>query len=114
VTWEKKVPPGSPLAMAAAPASLAGSAFDPGCDVPFGSIGEVRPIDNSCGPQGVGSANSQLQNAAKNHFCAGGPAIDVNRQVLQRLQDRVDQMTDLVWGTPTYRTTARRSSPSRQ
>jgi hypothetical protein len=52
-------PPGPPLAMAAEPATLAGTAFNPECDVPFGSIGEVRPIDNSCGPEGTGSEKSR-------------------------------------------------------
>jgi hypothetical protein len=27
------------------------------CDVPFGSIGKVRPIDNVCGPEGTGSVH---------------------------------------------------------
>jgi len=87
--------------MAAEPAALSGSAFSPGCDIPFGSIGKVRPIDNSCGPEGSGSAASKLQNAAKNNFCAKGPLVNVNRQTLERLQNAVNAMTDLNWGTPT-------------
>jgi hypothetical protein len=61
----------------------------------------VRDTDNICGPEGSGSANSRLQNTAKNNFCAGGAAVDINRQFLERLQDQVDALQDFAWGTPT-------------
>lgn len=89
------------LAMAAAPATLAGSAFAPTCDVPFGSIGGVRDIDNKCGIEGTGSERRKLQNRAKNNFCAGTSTTDINRQVLERLQTKVDELQDFEWGTPT-------------
>ena len=97
------VPGGKPpiLAEVAEPATLAGSMFAPACDVPFGSIGGVRNIDNVCGQDGTGSEKSKLQNAAKNNFCAPGPAIDINRQTLERLQQKVDALQNFPWGTPT-------------
>src|SRR5262245_18846192 len=89
------------IAEVAEPAALSGTAFAPACDVLFGSIGEVRDIDNNCGPEGSGSDKNKLQNRAKNNFCAAVPTLDVNRQVLERLQDKVDALVDFPWGTPT-------------
>lgn len=84
----------------AEPAALSGSKFDPGCDIPFGSIGKVRPIDNACGPEGAGSAKSQLQNAVKNNFCASGTPVNFNRQLGDRLNAAVDALSPpLAWGS---------------
>ena len=92
---------GPPMAaMVAEPAKLSGTAFAPACEVPFGSIGEVRDIDN-CGVEGTGSERSRLQNRAKNNFCASAPTLDINRQDLERLQTKVDELEDFEWGTPT-------------
>lgn len=55
------------IAMIAEPATLAGKAFKPACDVPFGSIGEVRDIDDICSADGAGSEKSKAQNRVKNN-----------------------------------------------
>lgn len=93
--------PGGFIAMAAEPATLEGDAFAPTCAVPYGSVGEVRPIDNTCGPEGTGSAKSQAQNRAKNNLCAAGPTVDLNRQAFTRLQTAVNNLEGFVWGSPT-------------
>jgi hypothetical protein len=89
------------LAEIAEPAPLSGKAFKPTCDVPFGSIGKVQDIDDECGIEGSGSAKSKLQNAAKNNFCAEGPTVDLNRRILERLQNEVDSFENFPWGSPT-------------
>jgi hypothetical protein len=86
--------------MVAEPAAIHGSEFHPACDVPFGTIAQVRDIDNNCGVKGAGSDKSQLQNAVKNNFCAPGPPVTYNRQLGDRLNTAVDAIDPpLKWGS---------------
>lgn len=56
--------------------SQTGVPFDPGCILPFHDIAVKRSIDDVCGIHGSGTSKNtkanQLQNAAKNNFCATG------------------------------------------
>jgi hypothetical protein len=68
------------------------------CD-PFAGLAEHQPIDDHCGPDGSGSANSVAQNRAKNNLCAQGPATVVDTGVLQLLQADVAAL-GIAFGTP--------------
>lgn len=58
------------------PAVALGQAFTPPCELPFADIAEERDIDSRCDLDGNGSASTQLQNEAKNNYCAPGePAL---------------------------------------
>jgi hypothetical protein len=59
------------------------------CTLPFKAIEQNHPIDDSCGPDGNGKANSPqaAQNDAKNNFCASGAPIDVDFDVLHQLEE---------------------------
>ncbi len=58
------------------------------CTLPFNNIAQHHPIDDSCGPDGNGAANSPqaMQNNAKNNFCASGAPVDVDFDTLHQLQ----------------------------
>lgn len=64
------------------------------CTLPFNPIAQHHPIDDSCGPDGNGSANSPqaMQNDAKNNFCASGAPIDVDFDVLHQLQEEAAKL----------------------
>jgi hypothetical protein len=68
------------------------------CD-PFEGLAEHQPIDDHCGPDGVGSPNSIAQNQVKNNFCAQGPVTVVNSATLQVLQSDVSAL-GLAFGSP--------------
>jgi hypothetical protein len=59
------------------------------CTLPFNAIEQHHPIDDSCGPDGLGAPNSSqaAQNDAKNNFCASGTPVDVDFDVLHQMQD---------------------------
>lgn len=61
----------------------------PACTLPFASLEQNHPIDDSCGPDGSASADTpqSQQNDAKNNFCAAGPPVNVNFDVLRQLQE---------------------------
>jgi hypothetical protein len=63
-------------------------ALAPACTLPFASLEQHHPIDDSCGPDGAASADTpqSLQNDAKNNFCAAGPPVNVNFDVLRQMQ----------------------------
>ena len=63
------------------------------CTLPFASIQQHHPIDDSCGPEGVATKTPQIQqNQAKNNFCATGVPVDIDFDVLHELQrDAEDQ-----------------------
>ena len=63
--------------------------FTPGCTLPFAGIAQTHPLDNSCPIQGQGSAKSQLQNQAKNNFCAAGTPVTLTYQNFKSLQTAV-------------------------
>jgi hypothetical protein len=65
--------------------------FMPGCALPFASIATAHPIDNSCPIEGEGSAKSQLQNGAKNNFCASGVPVTLTYQNFKFLQTAAPQ-----------------------
>ena len=60
--------------------------FTPGCTLPFAAIATAHSLDNSCPIEGEGSAKSQLQNQAKNNFCAAGVATILTYQNFKSLQ----------------------------
>jgi hypothetical protein len=78
-----------------APSEATGSpqdGFKLGCStLPFEVIKKPRPIDDSCGIHGdtnrTADAPQAAQNAAKNNFCASGPAILVTNFTFRHLQD---------------------------
>src|SRR5882762_3413781 len=66
------------LVLAAAPLRAQSSFPDHcpnGSPLPFANIELKHPIDSTCGLDGLptASANSHLQNAVKNNFCATSP-----------------------------------------
>src|SRR5438105_13617177 len=68
------------------------------CD-PFGGLAEHQPIDDRCGPDGIGSANSIAQNRVKNNLCAPEPATVVDFATLQTLQADVPAL-GIAFGSP--------------
>ena len=49
----------------------------------------MHPLDNSCPIRGQGSAKSQLQNQAKNKFCAAGTLVTLTYQNFKSIQTAV-------------------------
>jgi len=68
------------------------------CD-PLGGLAIRRPIDDLCGPDGIGSANSIAQNQVKNNLCAAQPATTVNINQLTTLQSDVATL-GIQFGSP--------------
>jgi hypothetical protein len=68
------------------PAPARGEPFTPGCTIPFAAIAKTHPLDGSCSIEGQGSAKSQLQNRAKNNFCAAGVPTILTYQNFKSLQ----------------------------
>ena len=58
------------------------------CTLPFDSIKQHHPIDDTCGPSGNGKPGSPqaAQNQAKNNFCANGDPVNIDFEVLHQLQ----------------------------
>ena len=77
-------------------------AFVAGCELPFKDIATETTISGSCAIDGLGSAQSRLQNRAKNDFCAPGPAADITNTSFRNLQGKVETLpASFKWGTPT-------------
>lgn len=77
-------------------------AFIAGCELPFKDLATETTISVSCAIDGVGSAQSRLQNRAKNNFCASGPAANITNTSFRNLQKKVDKLpASFQWGTPT-------------
>src|SRR5882672_8421466 len=68
------------------------------CD-PFGGLAEHQPIDDRCGPDGIGGANSLAQNRVKNNVCAPEPATAVDFATLQTLQADIPPL-GIAFGSP--------------
>jgi hypothetical protein len=68
----------------AAPASLS-------CTLPFDSIKQHHPIDDSCSADGAAQPDTpqSAQNDAKNNFCATGTPVNIDFDVLHQLQQDV-------------------------
>jgi hypothetical protein len=80
------------------PASVpsAGLLASPSCTLPFDSIKQHHPIDDSCGPSGNGKPGTPqaAQNQAKNDFCASGVPTNVDFAILRQLQqDAANKVT---------------------
>ena len=71
------------------PGGAAGAGIAIVCTLPFASIEQHHPIDDACTADGAASANTpqSAQNDAKNNFCAAGPAVNIDFDVLRQLQD---------------------------
>jgi len=71
---------------------VAAQEFVPSCPLPFDSIKEAHPIDSSCGPNGVATAEAhRAQNRIKNNFCATGSPVRVTFNTFVRLQSAAEQ-----------------------
>lgn len=74
----------------ATPATYRGTAvvFEPACALPFDSIKEHHPIDDSCAADGSSKPDTSqsAQNEAKNNFCSRGTPVNINFDVLRQLQ----------------------------
>ena len=68
------------------------------CD-PFGGLAEHQAIDDRCGPDGTGGANSITQNRVKNNLCAPMPATVVDFATLQTLQGDIPAL-GIAFGSP--------------
>jgi len=62
--------------------------FVPACTLPFDSIKQHHPIDNSCTAHGLVMADApqSAQNDAKNNFCSSGTPVNIDFDVLRQLQ----------------------------
>ena len=62
------------------------------CTLPFDSIRQHHPIDDSCSASGNASVDNPkqkaqaLQNQAKNNYCATGSPVNIDFEVLHQLQ----------------------------
>jgi hypothetical protein len=76
--------------------------FAPGCPLPFADIAVERDIDDECGIKGEGTkkntAANELQNMAKNNFCATGTVRDVTVKSLVSLNRKVKD-AGITYGT---------------
>jgi len=69
----------------ASPSRAAG--FEPPCPLPYDSIKQHHPIDDTCDSTGTaGSPKVARQDGAKNNFCAAGPAAVVTQLSFKNLQ----------------------------
>ena len=68
------------------------------CD-PFGGLAEHQPIDDRCGPDGIGGANSLAQNRVKHSLCAAEPATAVDFATFQTLQADIPAL-GIAFGSP--------------
>jgi len=63
----------------------------PSCPLPFESIKESHPIDNTCGADGkTQSEANREQNLAKNNFCATGDPVQLSLQTFAELQQTAE------------------------
>ena len=63
-----------------------GQAFVAECKLPFQSIAQNHPIDNTCGKEGAGTGALATQNTVKNNFCALAPAASLKFSDFDSLQ----------------------------
>jgi hypothetical protein len=75
--------------------------FNAGCTLPFAAIAKTHPLDGSCPIEGQGSVKSQLQNRAKNNFCASGVPVTLTYQNFKSLQTAVNNDGTIPFGCPT-------------
>jgi len=83
------------------PSLTRGEPFTPGCTLPFAPIAKTHPVDGSCLAEGKGSAKSQLQNQAKNNFCAPGTPVTLTYRNFKSLQTAVKNDGTISFGCPT-------------
>ncbi|HVO80413.1 MAG TPA: hypothetical protein VMT28_06770 [Terriglobales bacterium] len=69
-------------------AAVVGGPMVVACTLPFDSIKQHHPIDDTCGPNGKAKPDSAqaAQNQAKNNFCATGEPVNIDFDVLHQLQ----------------------------
>ena len=74
-------------------ASSATTASFPSCTLPFDSIKQHHPIDDTCFADGAAQANTpqSAQNDAKNNFCSTGAPTNISFDVLHQLQADVSK-----------------------
>ena len=79
---------GLPSLPHAAATAAAGGGLHLSCTLPFDSIAQHHPVDDSCGPTGNAKPpdHRALQNQAKNNFCATGLPVNIDFDVLHQLQ----------------------------
>ncbi len=87
---------GSNLLTTAPEATRPGGAAGPGiaivCTLPFASVEQHHPLDDSCPATGASSLGTPqaAQNQAKNNFCASGSPVNIDFDVLHQLQKDVE------------------------
>lgn len=72
----------------AAPRAAVVSEGAPACTLPFDTIKQHHPIDDSCFADGAAQPDTPqaAQNNAKNNFCATGTPVNIDFDVLHQLQ----------------------------
>jgi hypothetical protein len=74
------------------PPHVAAEQFPVQCQLPKAASGKLRRVDRQCGLSGVGDTQAHRdQNAAKNNFCAQGPAVTLRREHFEQLQAAAEQ-----------------------
>lgn len=65
----------------------------PSCTLPFDSIKQHHPIDDSCSFDGAANPDTpqSAQNDAKNNFCSAGAPVNIDFDVLKQLQKDVEK-----------------------
>jgi hypothetical protein len=63
------------------------------CTLPFDSIKQHHPIDDSCSPDGAANPDTpqSAQNDAKNNFCSADAPLSIDFEVLHQLQKDVEK-----------------------
>jgi hypothetical protein len=76
-----------------APVSVSESGSFPACTLPFDSIKEHHPIDDSCSADGAAQPDTpqSAQNDAKNNFCSTDAPVNIDPDVLRQLQQDVSK-----------------------
>jgi hypothetical protein len=94
-------------------AALQSTAFKPTCkkpNYPSPAPAKAPAIDSECGLQGSGTGAEGAQNAAKNNFCASGPAKAITINDLIALQQMVEADASINFGD--QNTGARKKGPT--
>ncbi len=72
----------------------------PACTLPFDSIKQHHPIDDSCSADGAASPGTpqSAQNDAKNNFCSTGTPVNIDFDVLHQLQQDAKPGSGITFG----------------
>lgn len=83
--------------LAVFPRQVSAVTFHPGCQMPFSA--PTRHIDGVCDTAGAATTvKKRRANAAKNYFCAQGPAALVTQVTFRRLQAAAKNISNVPYG----------------